>query len=124
MGPAGDGAEAPNIGSVAIDPSAEQTQAGVPAVSGKQEEQFFKETGDKFKLAHNQQNLGYLGKLFGANSSAPTNIAGFVIIASFLFVGLSFFATTTPELSDARKAAIGLISSAMAFIFGAASKKE
>lgn len=113
----------PNIANVPIDPSAEQTQAGAPTVSGKQEEQFFREGGEQFRLAHNQQNLGFLGKFFGANSSAPTNIAGFVIVLSLVFLVGSLFVTGNPEVSEARKAVFALISSALAFIFGAASKK-
>lgn len=113
----------PNIANVPIDPTAEQVQAGAPAVSGKQEEQFFKEGGEQFRLAHNQQNLGFLGKFFGANSSAPTNIAGFVIVLSLIFLVGSLFVTGNPEVSEARKGVFALISSALAFIFGAASKK-
>jgi hypothetical protein len=121
--PTQNGGRAPNIGTVAIDPTAEHSQGGAAVVSGKQEEQFFKEGGEQFRLAHNQQNLGYLGQFFGANSSAPTNIAGFVIVLSLLFLLLSLFSTGNAEVAEARKLAIGLISTALAFIFGAASKK-
>lgn len=108
---------------VPIDPGAERQASGSPAVSGKQEEQFFKKGGEQFHLAHNQQNLGYLGKFFGANSAAPTNIAGFVIVLSLLFLVGSLFSTGNAEVVEVRKLAFGLISTALAFIFGAASKK-
>lgn len=112
-----------NIGTVAIDPTAELSQGGSAVVSGKQEEQFFKEGGEQFRLAHNQQNLGYLGQFFGANSSAPMNIAGFVIVLSVLFLMLSLLLPGNAEVVEVRKLAFGLISTALAFIFGAASKK-
>jgi hypothetical protein len=111
------------IGNVAIDPSAEPLNQGPATELARQEQQFYRQSGEQYKLMQNQQDLGYLGKFFGANSSAPTNIAGFVIAMSVLMLFATLAMTDTPALSDGRKLLVGLISSAMAFIFGAASKK-
>lgn len=110
------------IGSLPIDPGVELIQTEAASISGKQEIEFFRQAGTQFHLSYNQQNLGWLGKFFGANSSASTNIAGVVIICSFLVI--VFFAweniVLQTKLADLF---IGLIASALGFIFGAASKK-
>jgi len=110
------------LGSLPIDAGAEPTATLPATVSGQEEVAFFKRSADEYELLHNQQNLGWLGKFFGANSSAPTNIAGFVIVCSLLILVGSLF-STNPEAAEARKWLIGLITSALSFIFGAASKK-
>ena len=112
-----------SIGALRIDPAAEPIESTGSLISGQQELDFFKKTGAHFQLAHNQQNWGVLGKLFGSNSSAPTNIAGFVIICSFIVIVVSLFFPGNSDLLEARKWLIGLITSAMSFLFGAASKK-
>jgi hypothetical protein len=66
---------------------------------------------------------GVLGKFFGSGATAPTNIAGFLVLGSFLMLCGSMFMTTTPDLVDCRKVLGGLISAGMGFIFGAASKR-
>lgn len=107
-----------------VDPTAEQRTGGTSGVSGQEEEAFFRNAGEQFRLAHNQQNLGLLGKLFGANSTAPTNIAGFVIIVAFVMIVVTMFAgEKASELADLRNLLLGLIGSAMSFIFGAATRK-
>ena len=114
------------IGSLPIDPGAEPLQNLPAVVSGQEETDFYRLSGAQERLRHNEQNLGMLGKLFGSNgsnASASTNIAGLVICASFVFLGVSWLVPNTPELVDIRKLLIGLISTALAFIFGAASKK-
>jgi len=113
----------PQIGNVTIDPNAEPLNQGPANGLAQQEQQFFRQGGEQYKLMQNQQDLGYLGKFFGANSSAPTNIAGFVIALSMITLIFTFAMTESPSLADGQKLLIGLISSAMAFIFGAASKK-
>jgi len=110
------------IGDAVIDPSAEA--AGTASqVSATQEQKFFTDAGRQYALAHNGQNLGLLGKFFGANSTAPTNIAGFVVVTCLLFLGITLFMGSTPDISDVRKLLIGVLSSALAFIFRASSKK-
>lgn len=113
----------PKLGSLTIDPKAE---ASGPAVrgSGDDEDAFFAAGKEHFRLQHNQQNLGWLGKFWGStNTAAPTNIAGFVIGVSALLIVLSFLITQTPELSEARKWLYGLTTSALGFVFGSATKK-
>jgi hypothetical protein len=110
------------IGSFPIDPSAEPQQNTPAVVTGQDETEFYRRTGAQERLRHNEQNLGYLGKFFGANSSAPTNIAGLVVICSLIILVISLFFTGNSEMAEARKWLIGLITSALSFIFGAASK--
>jgi hypothetical protein len=106
-----------------LDPDAEMLGKARDDISPGDEEQFFRQGGAKYALMHHQQHLGWLGKMFGSSGSAPMNIAGLVILLSFCLVVGSFFAPTTAELADVRKVLFGVISSALAFIFGAASKK-
>ena len=113
------------IAGLPIDPGAEPVHVRRGnGVSARAEEDFFKQGGENYKLAHNQQNLGLIGKLFGSNSSAPTNIAGFVILCSFAILLVSLFFPGNPDLVESRKWLIGLITSAMSFIFGAASSDK
>lgn len=95
--------------------------------TGKDEERFYEDAGEEYKLQHRQQDLGWLGKFFGGSNSAPTNIAGLVIVFCFLALFITTVVTVKPEdaqrLSDIQKVIFGLIGSAMSFIFGAATKK-
>jgi hypothetical protein len=115
-------ADAAGIGSAPIDPQAESVSRLPATVSPQQERDFYKDSGSEFKLQQNWQELGFLGKFFGASSSAPTNIAGFVAVACLTALIGSLF-TSGADIVEARKLLIGLITSALAFIFGAASKK-
>lgn len=110
------------IGNAVIFPEAEANSNSPPNISAQQEEAFFKNAGQEYALRHNQQNLGALGKFFGANSTAPTNIAGFVVVAAVVLLGITFF-VTVQDVADARKLLIGVLLSALSFIFGASSKK-
>lgn len=113
-----------DIGSISVDPNAELVAPSPSRVTGQQEVDFYRQSGTQYDLLHNQQNLGFLGKFFGANSAAPTNIAGLVIFCSFAILVTSvFFAPANAELAEARQWLVGLITSAMSFIFGAATKK-
>lgn len=126
MSNSGDQRQAPGnggIGSLPIDPGAEPLQKVPAVVTGQEETEFYKQAGAQERLRHNEQNLGYLGKFFGSNSSAPTNIAGLVVICSLIILVISLFFTGNSEMAEARKWLIGLITSALSFIFGAASKK-
>jgi hypothetical protein len=116
---------ASGIGAARIDPSAETTNLQ-PAngVTPQQEVDFYKRAGSEYRLAHNQQNLGWLGLAFGSSASAPTNIAGLVVVLCLLFYGLSFFATGSGELASARAGALGLVGTALGYIFGSASKNS
>ncbi len=111
------------IGGASVDPSAEKVNRQPATVSAQQEKEFYQNSATEFSLQQGQQDLGWLGKFFGSSHHAPTNIAGFVAIASLLILVLSVFTTANAELAEARKWLIGLITSALSFIFGAASKK-
>lgn len=112
-----------DLGSAVIVPAAESNRQPPEGVTPEQEKQFYTAAGQQFHLAHNQQNLGFLGKLFGNGSAASTNIAGMVIILSFIFLAGSYFLASSPEVNNLRAILAGLISSALSFIFGAATKK-
>lgn len=113
-----------DVGDLSIDPLAEPAQGPAPKGTGKQETDFYTRAGKEYwALQANAQNLGLLGQMFGGTVAAPTNIAGLLAILMFLFIVGSMFATSTVDLIDARKIAFGVISSSLAFIFGAASKK-
>jgi hypothetical protein len=114
---------APDIANLPIDPTAEVTGRTPAGVSPEQEVDFYRQAGEQYRLAHNEQNLGQLGKFFGSSASAPTNIAGMVVILSFLLYCATFVVDTKADLTSARTLFGGLIGSALSFIFGAATKK-
>lgn len=111
------------IGSAPIDPEAEPLRSAPSAVTGRDEEAFYAQSATLERLRQNEQNLGYLGRFFGADACAPTNIAGFVVVASLTILSLSFFLAGSSEMVEARKWLFSLITSALGFIFGAASRR-
>ncbi|KWC46623.1 hypothetical protein WL52_17560 [Burkholderia ubonensis] len=61
--------------------------------------------------------------LFGSNSSAPTNIVGLVVLASFIFIAISFFVpASSTDLGVIRTGLISLMSTAVGYIFGSTKK--
>lgn len=115
--------ETDEIGDLPIDPGSEPPQRHPPKVTGRQENDFYTRSGREHALQENAQNLGALGRFFGAPAIAPTNIAGIIALAMGVFFILSFFAESTVDVVEGRKLALGTLSSALAFIFGAATKK-
>ncbi|WP_141667420.1 hypothetical protein [Burkholderia cepacia] len=114
---------AQDIGNVRIDPAAEPTTAPAAGSATPQDEAaFYKRSGDEYRLKHNQQNLGWLGIVFGSNSSAPTNIVGLVVLASFVFIAVSFFVPNSSDLGTIRTGLISLVSTAVGYIFGSTKK--
>ncbi|MRV72284.1 hypothetical protein GJ700_11215 [Duganella sp. FT92W] len=113
----------PSIASVTIDASAEPMQAPSANVTAQDEAEFYRRSSATFQLEHNRQNLGVLGRFFGANSAASTNIAGAVVGVSLIGVFVTLFFPGNAELAETRKGLLGLITAALSFIFGAASKK-
>jgi prophage regulatory protein len=107
------------IGDPANETFGKQRAAG----SAQHETDFSAERRARFSPGQVRQNLGFLGKLFGSGSSAPTNIAGLVALGSLALIAASFVVAPTPEIVDARKWLSALITSALGFIFGSASKK-
>ncbi|WP_455154805.1 hypothetical protein [Cupriavidus campinensis] len=110
------------LGTAPIDPGAEANRPAPPGVTPEQEEQFYESAGVQYRLMHNQQNLGLLGKLFGNGSAAQTNIAGMVILLCFLFLVGSYFLPAGADAGNIRTVLVGLIGSALGFIFGSRQK--
>lgn len=113
-----------SIASAPIDPAAEPAPAQGSSISGQQESTFFETSKKKHELDLLRHNLGYLGKFWGSSGSATINIAGFLLILLFIFVAVTTFAVASPELSESRKWAFGLATTAVGYLFGAASKKD
>ncbi|MFZ6731975.1 hypothetical protein ACO0LG_08660 [Undibacterium sp. Ji42W] len=119
---------------IVIDPSAENSKQPVKSTkaksttatspTGKDEEDFYRQAGEAYRLQHRSQDLGWLGRFFGSGTSAATNIAGLVAVIGLVCLVISFCITAEAQkLADAQKLIVGIISSALSFIFGAASKK-
>lgn len=106
------------IDEVVIDPKAEIKSTQPGKASAQDETRFFTEDAARYKLLADQQSLGHLGKLWGSSSSAPTNIAGMLLLLCFITVCLSFALTQTPDLIDARKWLYGLTTTVLGFLFG------
>lgn len=114
----------PGIGSARIDPEAEPRGIPVSAVSGQKEEQFFAESKNKHELNVMKHKAGWLGRVFGSASEAPTNIAGFLIICSLAVIVACTFAPSTPAIDETRKWALGLVTLIIGYLFGSGTKKE
>lgn len=114
----------PNIGSVVIDPSAETSSITPDGVTGKQESDFYDRSRRLDELHAEKVKLGWLGQFWGAASAAPTNIAGLVTAVAIIGLLSTLPMDPSPDVSDIRKGLIGLISSCLAFVFGAATKKS
>ncbi|MCU1750591.1 hypothetical protein [Pseudomonas sp. 6D_7.1_Bac1] len=112
----------PNIGSAVIDPGAESEGSAPAGLTGKQESDFFDQSGKHYEYMHTQLNLGWLGKFWGA-SAAPSNIAGLIAICTITMIFVTLCMGPSPEISDTRKLLFGLLGSALSFLFGAATKK-
>lgn len=112
----------PNIGSAVIDPEAERDGSAPAGLTGKQESDFFDQSGKHYEYMHTQLNLGWLGKFWGS-SAAPSNIAGLIALCTIVMIFVTLCMTATPDLSDTRKLLFGLLGSALSFLFGAATKK-
>ena len=110
------------IGTVTIDPRAEPTTNTPPSVSGQQEDAFYAATKLKYDLEVNKQHLGWLGQFFGSLHVAPVYIAGVVAVVSTILLAVTFF-LSTHDVSEGRKILVGLISTSLAFLFGASTKK-
>lgn len=107
------------IDEVPIDPKAERVPTKRAQATGQDEDKFFAADAEKFKLLHNAQTLGHLGKLWGSSSSAPTNIAGMLLILCIIMVCVSFFPAQTTGLEDLRKWLYSITTTSLGFLFGA-----
>lgn len=107
-----------SVNTLVVDPKAE----GVPkpgAATAQDEDRFYSEDAERYKLLHNQQKLGHLGKVWGSSSSAPTNIAGMLLFLTVILVVVSFFPTQTTALDGLRTWLYGVATTSMGFLFGA-----
>lgn len=114
----------PDINQLIVDPQVESAAGQSRTGSGQEEVQFFVEGGEQYKLLHNRQSLGLLGKLWGSSSCAPTNIAGLLLLLCFTFGGLSFVITQSAELAEARKWLLGFTTTVVGFLFGTGTRAK
>jgi hypothetical protein len=117
---------AQSIDELVIDPKAEGVSTQQLPGTGNEEVRFFTEAGEQYKLLHNQQSLGLLGKLWGSSCSAPTNIAGLLLLICFVMGALSFAIDQNAEIASARSWLFGVTTTILGFLFGArtTSKSE
>ena len=111
------------IGGAVIDPSAEEISKAPAMVSAKQEVAFFDAAKAEHERQTNRQNLGQLGAFFGANSSTPTHIAGAIAFISFILLAITLGFPEAAPMRELRSGLMGIVGSAMGYIFGASSKK-
>lgn len=109
------------IGNVIIDPASEEISSASTSVSAQQEQKFYDRGRLEYELEHHKQSLGKLGSIFGSGATATTNIAGIVVVACLFGLGVTFFATIA-DPAGARTLLVGLISSALGYMFGSAQK--
>jgi hypothetical protein len=108
-----------------IVPTAEPTTASAnnPLATGQQEQASYEQAALEHRLLENGQNLGWLGKFFGSGPNAPTNIAGFVVVACFMGIVATFFKEPNLQTSDLQKLLFGVMLTALGYLFGSNSKK-
>lgn len=115
----------PNIGQVIIDPSAEAPEPSKNGVGGKAEEAFYNRAKQADELSREALKIGWLGRVWGYSTSAPTNIAGFIaFISVIVWVASAFAPADSKTASELSKNAFTLITSCLAYIFGAAASKK
>ena len=115
----------PNIGQVVIDPSAEAPAPSSNGAGGKAEEEFYNRAKQADELSREALRIGWLGKVWGYSTSAPTNIAGFIaFISVIVWVASAFAPAESKAATEMSKGAFTLITSCLAYIFGAASSKK
>jgi hypothetical protein len=108
-----------------IVPTAEQTPAANqnPLVTGQQEQASYEQAALEHRLRENGQNLGWLGKFFGSGPNAPTNIAGFVVVACLIGIFTTFLKDPSAQTGELQKLLLGVLLTALGYLFGSNSKK-
>jgi hypothetical protein len=112
------------IATAPIAPGSESSHVAVPGIDGKKESEQFGLAAKQHELAVLKHELGWLGKFWGGNGAAPTNIGGLVLLLVFVFVLCSLFLPPNTELNDARKWSYALGSAALGYLFGAAANRS
>lgn len=82
-------------------------------------EYLFEKHRSQHEVTIREMERGWLGKFFGMGGSTGINIAGLVCVLTFLLLALSLFIEIKGDVSTVRAALIGLIASALSYIFGA-----
>lgn len=117
------GSKGENIGSARIDPTAERSTSIPHGVTGQQEADFYERSRSEDNYRTESLKLGLLGRFWGSASAAPTNIAGLISGTAILIFVATLFMPPSPQIDDVRKVMIGLVSSCLAFVFGASTRK-
>lgn len=78
--------------------------------------------GQDWEFRQKELGLGWLGKFCGSRASAPTNAASFVVVVAVIALVLSVF-FTGEGVVELRKILATLVSSALSFLFGSATRK-
>lgn len=111
------------IGDAVIDPGAEPSFSR----SGNGLANAEAESYDVAKLRHEMElakhSGGYLGRLFGTGQSAATNIAGVVIVVCLIMVCMLALFGSGERAEDFTKVLIGVVLTALGYLFGASSRK-
>ncbi len=103
-----------------IDPAAEPISSAPTAVTGEEERTWFAANA----LDQRRLSLGLLGKVFGSADTAPTSIAGLVIVVSVLALAASFWGPASPEAMEIRKTLKELAILALGYLFGAGGSPD
>jgi peptidoglycan/LPS O-acetylase OafA/YrhL len=115
-----------NIGDVAIDPSAEASAPSKTTAGGRAEEAFYERAKLQDGFNREALKIGWLGRVWGYSTSAPINIAGLIAFISFI-VWIGTFVAANPESKvapEVGKNAFTLITTCLAYIFGASTSKK
>jgi hypothetical protein len=94
-----------------------------PLATGQQEQASYEQAALEHRLRENGQNLGWLGKFFGSGPNAPTNIAGFVVVACLIGIFATFLKDPNPQTGELQKLLLGVMLTALGYLFGSNSKK-
>lgn len=73
----------------------------------------------RHEIAIKNMERGWLGKFFGMGTSTGINIAGLVCVLTLGVLITSLFCEIEGDVNTIRTALIGLIASALSYIFGA-----
>jgi hypothetical protein len=88
------------------------------------EEHLYSLGKQEIELQKNAQNLGWLGRFFGANSHAPTNIAGVTALAGTVGLFCTIFFVQDGAIGDKLITTFtGIVMACLGYMFGAKGKK-
>ncbi len=76
--------------------------------------------GRYYDIEHTRMSLeaGWLGKVFGSSTNAPTNIAGFILFLFFLSIMIVLFFQTRMEAVEYPKLVLPVITLVLSYLFG------